>query len=244
MKTIAEQLGVVEKQVLSSALTIQGTALRLDPKDLAHELFRNVRDVLPPRKKYRSSTNSATCVFADGSTAPLLYLLAKIVFGNEFNTDFYIPMWKDSDWRNASSSNVEMIRRFDEDPNTRKNVKPSSTNPYASWQERNREKVRLYQRAYQTKKRQEKKIATATAEPTDAEGETTSFESILAMVRGQGEDASPLVSVVSPQKEEAASVQTKTEAKAASASAEPPLTFRDLVEDKPFVNSAKTEGYL
>jgi hypothetical protein len=119
-------------------------------------LLDAAREFLEPVGKRSAYTASRLAVMPDGSTEPVLLLLAKQKFGTWAENQF--PFWIDGDLRNEVLSNVDLATR----PARKESVRPiknrfgapaGSREYMQRWREANRESVRASQRRYAARRK-------------------------------------------------------------------------------------------
>jgi hypothetical protein len=118
-------------------------------------LVKMVLRFLEPVGKRSVYTASRLAVLPDGTTVPVLFLLAKQKFGTWPEEQF--PFWKDGDRTNEMLGNVELATRATRPKRgTQKNKfgVPAGSKEYMKrYREENRERVRDSQKRYTLKRR-------------------------------------------------------------------------------------------
>jgi hypothetical protein len=111
-------------------------------------------ELLPPVGRRKPWTQSRLAKVEDGTTVPVLRLLALEKFGPWREAE-RTPYWKDRDWRNETLDNVEMLDVV-ESTGIRKVSAfgvPAGSKPYLkAWREANPEKVKAAQKRYREKR--------------------------------------------------------------------------------------------
>jgi hypothetical protein len=115
------------------------------------------RQLLEPRA-YRSKWHtSQLVVMEDGSTLPLLWLIASDKFG-PWDPDTLTPYWINGDYTNANHDNVELSNKPAErrSRNTSYGAPAGTKEYYRAYNMKNRDKQNAYQRRRYQKIRQER----------------------------------------------------------------------------------------
>jgi hypothetical protein len=125
-------------------------------------VFTLVRDrkILDAPTKRRTWENSRLVVQEDGSTVPVLVLLANHVFG-PWDPQTHYPVWKDKDYCNESPENVQLVEKSQFGPR-RKNPYgvPAGTREYwRKYREANRARLREVQQQHYARRKQTVKEA-------------------------------------------------------------------------------------
>ena len=116
---------------------------------LLHE--RRILEPINKRKKY---TTSRLVVQPDGTTVPVLRLIALEKFGQWSDVE-HEPIWKDGDWTNESWDNVALMDRLSETRDKRSSygVPAGSPEYYRRYRKANKDKIAAAQKRYNTRKR-------------------------------------------------------------------------------------------
>lgn len=168
------------------------------------------KKIIDPPRLRRTWQNSRLVIQEDGTTLPVLHVLAEHLFG-PWDPHTHYPVWKDMDWTNESLENVQLASRFGSRPKRPKNASgfPSGTPEYHKWyRTQHPEKQKEYNRNYyqsRKNKRQEKegeviemktKLAELEAENArlkaaqpafDLETSNAKLEELLAEIKPFGE---------------------------------------------------------
>ena len=116
---------------------------------LLHE--RRILEPINKRKKY---TTSRLVVQPDGTTVPVLRLIALEKFGQWTEAE-YEPIWKDGDWTNESWDNVVLMERVSETRDKRSSYGVPAGTPeyYRRYRKANKDKIAAAQKRYNARKR-------------------------------------------------------------------------------------------
>ena len=117
------------------------------------EEFLSAFRLLDPVTKRRRYVTSRLAVMTDGTTVPVLRLLARERFG-EWDEKAFFPFWTDGDWRNETFVNVELCAVGKERELSAYGVPAGTKEYFQRYREANRDKVQSAQRTYR-RKRQE-----------------------------------------------------------------------------------------
>jgi hypothetical protein len=113
-----------------------------------------VKEFLEPLTRRSAFKMSRLAVLVDGSTIPVLDLLAKKKFGTWEEDQF--PFWVDGDRTNETLSNVGLATKASSGAGRTRSALgvPAGTKEYMKlWRERNKEKVKAAQTKYTEKRR-------------------------------------------------------------------------------------------
>jgi hypothetical protein len=130
------------------------TFKELDPS-LLSPVAGHIHDVIYPDKKYLGRKISPTVILKDGRTVPLLALMAKLKYGIELDLSKNQPYWVDTNWYNATFTNIEL--HAIPDPKAKRAGRPSKLDvgvPYdhPDYHKRYMELTRDKQREYRRKR--------------------------------------------------------------------------------------------
>jgi hypothetical protein len=147
------------------------------PLSFRTEQFLESYELLPPVSKRRAYTMSRLAVLKDGTTMPVLRILAREKF-EEWDEKEVFPFWVDRDWTNETLENVGLCPVLDKDAKRLASSYgvPAGTKEYSKrWRAANVEKVKASQKAYRLRRADEYRRLRllASGEPL-AEGETSS----------------------------------------------------------------------
>jgi hypothetical protein len=113
--------------------------------------------LLPPVSKRKPYTTSRLAILDDGTTMPVLRILAREKFG-EWDEREKFPFWIDKDWTHETLDNVELCAHSESDgqrPISSYGV-PAGTQEYSRrWRAANTEKVKTSQRNYRRRRAEE-----------------------------------------------------------------------------------------
>jgi hypothetical protein len=123
---------------------------------------KRILDPLNKRKKY---TTSRLVVQPDGTTVPVLRLIALEKFGPWKEVE-YEPIWTDGDWTNETWTNVSLLERLAEvrDRRSTYGVPAGTPEYYRRYRKANRDKVAAAQKRYNARKRDALRAAKAVVE--------------------------------------------------------------------------------
>jgi len=113
--------------------------------------------LLPPVSKRRAYTMSRLAVVADGTTVPVLRLLAREKLG-EWDDLTHFPYWKDKDYHNETFTNVALCEIAE---STGRRIRsmfdvPSGTKEYMKkWRDAHPERIKASQAKYRKKRQEE-----------------------------------------------------------------------------------------
>ena len=112
---------------------------------------KKVLDPISKRKKY---TTSRLVIQPDGTTVPVLRLVALEKFGPWSEVEWE-PIWVDGDWTNETWDNVKLIERLVETKsrNSRYGVPAGTPEYYRRYRKANKDKVARAQKKYNDRKR-------------------------------------------------------------------------------------------
>jgi hypothetical protein len=127
--------------------------------------FKKVLDPMNKRKKY---TTSRLVVQPDGTTVPVLRLIALEKFG-PWEEAAYVPIWKDGDWENETWPNVILLERLSETRDRRSTYGVPAGTPeyYRRYRKANKAKIAAAQKKYNERKRDALRAARATLAQQD-----------------------------------------------------------------------------
>jgi hypothetical protein len=116
------------------------------------------RGFAEPVAKRSAYTTSRLAVLEDGTTKPVLLLLAAKRFG-EWDGETHFPFWLDGDYLNETCENVGLATRPHRAPQKRLPRSaygaPAGSREYMrAYRERNRQRIRETQRVYNAKRRE------------------------------------------------------------------------------------------
>ena len=118
------------------------------------------------RKRY---TTSRLVIQPDGTTVPVLRLLALEKFGPWQEIEFE-PIWKDGNWTNETWGNVMLLERLSEvrDRRSTYGVPAGTPEYYRRYRKANKDKVAAAQKKYNERKRDALRAAKATLEQQES----------------------------------------------------------------------------
>lgn len=142
----------------------------------------NGREVIDAPSYRKQWTASRLVVMPDGTTIPLLYLLAEQKFG-AFDPKEKMPFWMDKLCTNEDLENVGLLELSpDHRPRQNSYGVPAGTPEYMKrYRDRNREKVKQYQKNYYTKLRAAYKELQG-AEPSSTPSMDKSLDKLLSIL--------------------------------------------------------------
>jgi hypothetical protein len=111
------------------------------------EIVGDKKIIDPPRIR-KTWSNSRLVIQEDGSTVPLLHVLAERVFG-PWDPSTHYPVWADMDWCNESPENVKLIARTLSTRHRPKNetgFPAGSAEYFREYRKRNPERVREWRK--------------------------------------------------------------------------------------------------
>ena len=110
--------------------------------------------ILEPINKRKKYTTSRLVVQPDGTTVPVLRLIALEKFGQRTEAE-YAPIWKDGDWTNESWDNVVLMERVSETRDKRSSYGVPAGTPeyYRRYRKANKDKIAAAQKRYNARKR-------------------------------------------------------------------------------------------
>jgi hypothetical protein len=114
------------------------------------------RPLIDPPRLRRTWSNSRLVIQEDGSTIPLLHILAEHKFG-PWDASSQRPFWKDMDWTNECLDNVALTGVFGSRPQRPKNTSgfPSGSPEYYKWyRTQNKDKVRQWAKNSYSKRKE------------------------------------------------------------------------------------------
>lgn len=107
------------------------------------------KDIIEPIGRKSAYTTSRLAILKDGTTKPVLLILAEAKFKDWSEDQF--PFWVDGDYTNETSKNVGLATRSAKASNGPRNPfgVPAGTKEYMRlWRSKNKDKVRASQRRY------------------------------------------------------------------------------------------------
>ena len=152
---------------------------RMDDRVKAALSGKKILNPISKRKKY---TTSRLVIQDDGTTVPVLRLLALEKFGPWSEIE-YEAIWQDGDWTNETWDNVAVIQRLSETRDQRSSYGVPAGTPeyYKRYRQKNKDKIAAAQKRYNERKRDalravkakllEQEASTAAAGPTALEAE-------------------------------------------------------------------------